>query len=91
MKDLLDRCYDRATQILEDNRDKLELMKDALMEYETIDTDQIDDIMAGKKPRPPKSWDNDGSGPAAPAAESHDMAKDDGDDSVGDAAGEQNT
>lgn len=91
VKDLLDRCYDRATQILEDNRDKLELMKDALMEYETIDTDQIDDIMAGKKPRPPKSWDNDGSGPAAPAAESHDMAKDDGDDSVGDAAGEQNT
>ncbi|UTW48900.1 ATP-dependent zinc metalloprotease FtsH [Bacterioplanoides sp. SCSIO 12839] len=91
VKDLLDRCYDRATQILEDNRDKLELMKDALMEYETIDTDQIDDIMAGKKPRPPKSWDNNGSGPAAPAAESHDMAKDDGDDSVGDAAGEQNT
>lgn len=91
VKDLLDRCYDRATQILEDNRDKLELMKDALMEYETIDTDQIDDIMAGKKPRPPKSWDNNGSGPAAPAAESHDMAKDDGDDSVGDATGEQNT
>ena len=91
VKGLLDRCYDRATQILEDNRDKLELMKDALMEYETIDTEQIDDIMAGKKPRPPKSWDNNGSGPAAPAAESRDMAKDDGDDSVGDVAGEQNT
>jgi cell division protease FtsH len=91
VKDLLDGCYHRATQILEDNRDKLELMKDALMEYETIDSDQIDDIMAGKKPRPPKAWDDRGSGPAAPVEESHDLAKDDRDDSIGDAAGEQNS
>ncbi|WP_449237033.1 ATP-dependent zinc metalloprotease FtsH [Bacterioplanoides pacificum] len=91
VKELLDRCYNRAAALLEDNRDKLELMKDALMEYETIDSDQIDDIMAGKKPRPPKSWDDNGSGPAAPVAESHDLAKDDSDDSIGDAAGEQNS
>ncbi len=91
VKDLLDGCYQRATQILEDNRDKLELMKDALMEYETIDSDQIDDIMAGKKPRPPKAWDDKGSGPASPVEESHDLAKDDSDDSIGDAAGEQNS
>ena len=91
VKDLLDGCYHRATQILEDNRDKLELMKDALMEYETIDSDQIDDIMAGKKPRPPKAWDDRGSGPAAPVEESHDLAKDDSDNSIGDAAGEQNS
>ena len=88
VKDLLDRCYQRACQILEDNRSKLELMKDALMEYETIDSDQIDDIMSGKKPRPPKSWGNHGSGPAAPAEETHDMAGNP-DDAVGDAAGEQ--
>lgn len=78
VRDLLDRCYQRAYQILEENRDKLEVMKDALMEYETIDSDQIDDIMKGKKPRPPKSWgDKDsGSGPAAPIAEeSQDMAQ----------------
>jgi len=75
--ELLDRCYKRAYQILEDNRDKLELMKDALMEYETIDSDQIDDIMKGNRPRPPKSWsDKDsGSGSTAPAEESQDMAK----------------
>jgi len=92
VKDLLDRCYQRATQLLEDNRDKLELMKDALMEYETIDISQIDDIMEGRKPRPPKSWsDNNGSGPAAPAEASHDMADSGQDDSVGDAAGEQNS
>lgn len=92
VKDLLDRCYQRATQLLEDNRDKLELMKDALMEYETIDISQIDDIMEGRKPRPPKSWsDSNGSGPAAPAEASHDMADNGQDDSVGDAAGEQNS
>lgn len=75
---LLERCYQRATQILEENRDKLEMMKDALMEYETIDSDQIDDIMAGKKPRPPKSWsDMNSGGPAAPADETkQDMARD---------------
>ncbi|UXD88398.1 ATP-dependent zinc metalloprotease FtsH [Thalassolituus hydrocarboniclasticus] len=90
VKELLDRCYQRAANILEENRDKLELMKDALMEYETIDADQIDDIMAGKKPRPPKSWNDNGSGPAAPAEESHDMARDADDDAVGDPAGERN-
>ncbi|MCI5107989.1 MAG: ATP-dependent zinc metalloprotease FtsH [Pseudomonadales bacterium] len=56
VRKIIDDCYARAKEILETNRDKLELMKDALMEYETIDTDQIDDIMAGKKPRPPADW-----------------------------------
>ena len=60
VKSLLDGCYQRATQLLEENREKLELMKDALMEYETIDSHQIDDIMNGQKPRPPMSWSNDG-------------------------------
>ena len=60
IKGLLDDCYNRAFKILEDNRDKLELMKDALMEYETIDVAQIDDIMNCQKPRPPQSWSDDG-------------------------------
>jgi len=59
VKNLLDGCYKRAFAILEENRDKLELMKDALMEYETIDSHQIDDIMNGQKPRPPMSWSDD--------------------------------
>lgn len=90
VKEVLDRCYQRATRILEENRDKLELMKDALMEYETIDSDQIDDIMAGKKPRPPKSWsDSDSSGPAAPAGEeTRDMTRDPRDDADGDVISE---
>jgi cell division protease FtsH len=53
---IIDRLYARAETILKENLDKLHLMADALMKYETIDSDQIDDIMAGKDPRPPKDW-----------------------------------
>jgi len=60
---IIDLCYGRAKKILEANRDKLEAMAQALMQYETIDADQIDDIMNGKPPRPPKDWgDSDSSG-----------------------------
>ena len=64
---IIDSCYGRAKQILEDNRDKLDLMADALMQYETIDADQIDDIMSGHKPRPPKDWRDQGPGNGAAA------------------------
>ncbi len=56
VRKIVDECYGRAEKILEDHREQLELMKDALMEYETIDADQIDDIMKGEKPRPPADW-----------------------------------
>lgn len=56
---IIDQCYATAKQILTDNRDKLDAMADALMKYETIDADQIDDIMAGRTPREPRDWDND--------------------------------
>ncbi len=65
---IIDTCYARAQKILEDNRDKLEAMKDALLEYETIDASQIDDIMAGLKPRRPSDWDDDVQRPGRPAA-----------------------
>ena len=52
-------CYARATKILEDNRDILEAMKDALMEYETIDAEQVADLMARRKVRPPREWNDD--------------------------------
>jgi len=90
VKELLDRCYEQATTILEDNRDKLELMKDALMEYETIDLDQINDIMNGQKPRPPKSWsDPSGGSPTVSVEkeekqEKHDLTEDKGESSVSD-------
>lgn len=62
IKRIIDECYGRAKRILEENRDKLELMKDALLEYETIDADQIGDIMSGKKPRPPADWSHNDNG-----------------------------
>ena len=51
---IIDEQYALARKLLEDNRDKVEAMTAALLELETIDADQIDDIMAGKPPRPPK-------------------------------------
>ncbi len=54
---IIDRCYASADKILREHRDKLDIMSDALMQYETIDAEQIDDIMNGVKPvRPPKGW-----------------------------------
>ena len=51
---IIDEQYALARKLLEDNRDKVEAMAKALLEWETIDADQIDDIMAGRPPRPPK-------------------------------------
>ena len=67
VRSIIDQCYGTAKQILTENRDKLEAMADALMKYETIDADQIDDIMAGRPPREPRDWEGGGSGtPTAP-------------------------
>ena len=55
---LINKSYATATKIITENIDKLHIMSDTLMQYETIDRDQIDDIMMGVKPRPPKDWDN---------------------------------
>ncbi|MFN3564763.1 MAG: ATP-dependent zinc metalloprotease FtsH [Burkholderiaceae bacterium] len=52
---IIDQQYALARKLIEDNRDKVDAMAKALLELETIDADQIDDIMAGKPPRPPKS------------------------------------
>ncbi|MBK1695095.1 ATP-dependent metalloprotease [Chromatium weissei] len=60
IRHLIERNYERARQILLDHMDYLHAMVDALMKYETIDAHQIDDIMEGKTPRPPKDWDDDG-------------------------------
>jgi cell division protease FtsH len=54
---LIDSCYSEAKRILEGNRDKLDLMAAALLKYETIDEQQIKDIMDGRDPRPPPDWD----------------------------------
>jgi len=52
---IIDEQYQVARKILEDNRDKVEVMTSALLEWETIDADQINDIIEGRPPRPPKT------------------------------------
>ena len=71
VRSIIDNCYGRAKRILEENRDMLEAMKDALLEWETIDALQIDDIMAGKKPRPPAGWHDDDYGSGTTATVEH--------------------
>ena len=62
VRSIIDECYGTAQKILEENIDKLHSMADALMHYETIDSDQIDDIMAGREVREPKDWGDSSSG-----------------------------
>ena len=80
---IIDDCYATARRILEENRDKLDIMAETLLEYETIDKGQIDNIMQGREPGPPDGWDDQevekvkaseqaGSSPAAQEAESTD-------------------
>jgi cell division protease FtsH len=64
MRRILDEQYAIAKHILEENRDKVEVMTDALMKWETIDRDQVVDIMAGKPPRGPGEPLNPSSGPS---------------------------
>ena len=53
---IIDQQYDIARKLIEDNKDKMHAMAKALLEWETIDVEQMDDIMAGREPRPPKDW-----------------------------------
>ena len=70
---IVDEQYTLARKLIEENRDKIEAMTKALLEWETIDSDQIGDIMEGRAPRPPKPSKSipsskDNTPPAAPAA-----------------------
>ncbi|MCP3906639.1 MAG: ATP-dependent zinc metalloprotease FtsH [Oceanicoccus sp.] len=81
-----DECYAIAETILEENRDKLDMMAEALMTYETIDSSQIDDIMEGRKPGEPADW-HDGNKPGGgQKTEAADEPKKD--DPIGGPAGE---
>ena len=55
---ILDSAFVKAKELLEEYRDVLESMKDALMDYETIDADQVDDLMKRVPVRPPRTWDD---------------------------------
>ncbi len=78
VRSIIDECYDKARSILEEHRSKMDMMADALMQYETIDSEQIDAIMEGKKPNPPSDWT---SGPTEPPSDPRASSDD---DTVGD-------
>lgn len=56
IRSFIDRNYVRAEKLLKENLQILHLMAEALIKYETLDSEQIDDLMAGKTPKPPKDW-----------------------------------
>jgi cell division protease FtsH len=60
IRNIVDSAHQVAKDLVLANREKLEIMTDALMKYETIDTPMIDQIMEGKIPDPPKGWDDSG-------------------------------
>jgi cell division protease FtsH len=57
IRSFIDRNYARAERLLKENLHTLQLMAEALLKYETLDSEQIDDLMASKVPRPPKGWE----------------------------------
>src|SRR4051812_1667246 len=65
---IIDQQYALARKLIEDNRDKVEAMTKALLEWETLDADQLNDIMAGLPPRPPKPPQSSQHPPAAGGA-----------------------
>ena len=76
---IIDECYEKARNLLEEHRSKMDMMAEALMQYETIDSEQINAIMEGRKPNPPSDWsDGPSDSPSDPEASSPN------DDAVGD-------
>lgn len=69
VRSIIDECYEKARSILDEHRSKMDLMAEALMQYETVDAEQIDAIMEGRKPNPPSDWtDGPSDSPSDPEA-----------------------
>jgi cell division protease FtsH len=79
---IIDNCYAAAREILETNVDKLHLMAEALIMYETLDASQMDSIMDGKMPDPPAEW-NDDSDDSGSSEDAESAAGSDSKDSTG--------
>jgi cell division protease FtsH len=88
IKAIVDRNYEKAESILNENMDKLHTMADALIKYETIDEKQIADIMAGRDPRPPEDWSDKTPPPKPETPSKKKESKAESDSSIGNPAGE---
>lgn len=74
IRKIIDEQYAVARRIIEDNREKIEAMTAALLEWETIDAEQIEDIVAGRSPRPPRDRGPNQPGSPPPASPSPGVA-----------------
>ncbi len=89
IRTIIDRNYQRAKDLLVTHDDKLHAMADALIKFETIDENQIKDIMEGKTPRPPEDWsDNDSPGAGESSASDNKEDTSGGDTKIGGPAGQ---
>jgi cell division protease FtsH len=88
IKAIVDRNYHNAESILKKHIDKLHLMAEALIKFETIDEKQIADIMAGREPRPPEDWSDKTPPPKADTPSKKKKSKTESDSSLGNPAGE---
>ncbi|WP_455212682.1 ATP-dependent zinc metalloprotease FtsH [Kaarinaea lacus] len=88
IKSIVDHNYQKAETILKENMDKLHMMADALIKYETIDEKQIADIMAGREPRPPEDWSDKTPPPKVDSSDKKKETKSESDSSLGNPAGE---
>jgi len=89
IRSIVDRNYERSLKILTDHMDRLHMMADALIKYETIDKEQISDIMSGNAPRPPRDWDDHpSSGGSSSNVEGKSKQDDKGEGNIGNPASE---
>ena len=86
IRHIIDTNYERAVTLIKENMEKLHIMAKALIKYETIDKEQIDDIMEGKEPRPPEDWMDDEPSSGSTTSSTKDSRK--GSDPIGGPAGE---
>jgi len=77
VKEIIEACYAQASQILTDNRDILDAMADALMKFETIDSGQLDQLLAREEVTPPEGWDDTDGGPLDGTGDPTGSGKDD--------------
>ena len=87
VRNVIDKNYTRAEEILNSGVEALHLMADALMTYETIDADQIGDIMEGRKPRPPADWNDSDEPPEGESTDVEQEESDKGSDGSGEIGG----
>ncbi len=88
IRNIVDRNYSRSENILKENINILHAMADALIKYETIDKDQIADLMNGKTPQPPQGWDDSSSGGGETKSSETAEDKSSSDSKIGGPAGE---